>query len=207
MDQEAGVPGRAPAAPPPTTSRARSSSCAAPTARSWPAIAQQPASASALVGPTWLMTAYNNGKQAVVSGVADTEVTAVFGADGQLSGSARLQWFNAPYTVDGDKITIGAPAAHPHDVPAADHGPGSAISGHDPTRRHLCNLQAKGTSLLDPRSAREYAAGDLHAGRPRPLPNRRARLPLCRQRLRFTASTTKDPRALPLPPPPQRMAG
>ena len=70
----------------------------------------QPAGASALVGPTWLMTAYNNGKQAVVSGVADTEVTAVFGADGQLSGSAGCNRYNAPYTVDGDKITIGAPA-------------------------------------------------------------------------------------------------
>ena len=56
------------------------------------------------------MTAYNNGKQAVVSGVADTEVTAVFGADGQLSGSAGCNRYNAPYTVDGDKITIGAPA-------------------------------------------------------------------------------------------------
>ena len=70
----------------------------------------QPAGASALVGPTWLMTAYNNGKQAVVSGVADTEVTAVFGADGQLSGSAGCNRYNAPYTVDGAKITIGAPA-------------------------------------------------------------------------------------------------
>ena len=56
------------------------------------------------------MTAYNNGKQAVVSGVADTEVTAVFGADGQLSGSAGCNTYNAPYTVDGAKITIGAPA-------------------------------------------------------------------------------------------------
>ena len=50
------------------------------------------------------MTAYNNGKQAVVSGVADTEVTAVFGADGQLSGSAGCNRYNAPYTVDGDRL-------------------------------------------------------------------------------------------------------
>jgi len=67
----------------------------------------QPAGASALVGPTWLMTAYNNGKQAVVSGVEGSEVTAVFGADGQLSGSAGCNRYSAPYTVDGDKITIG----------------------------------------------------------------------------------------------------
>ena len=72
--------------------------------------AHQPTGVSALVGPTWLMTAYNNGKQAVVSGVEGSEVTAVFGADGQLSGSAGCNRYNAPYTVDGAKITIGAPA-------------------------------------------------------------------------------------------------
>ena len=67
----------------------------------------QPGGASALVGPTWVMTMVNNGKQAVVGALADTEVTAVFGADGQLSGSAGCNTYNAPYTVDGDKIRIG----------------------------------------------------------------------------------------------------
>ncbi len=71
---------------------------------------QQPTGVSALVGPTWLMTAYNNGKQAVVSGVEDTEVTAVFSADGQLSGSAGCNRYSASYEVDGANITIGAPA-------------------------------------------------------------------------------------------------
>ena len=53
------------------------------------------------------MIGYNNGKQAVVSASADTEVTAIFGEDGQLSGSAGCNTYNAPYTVDGDKIKIG----------------------------------------------------------------------------------------------------
>ncbi len=60
-----------------------------------------------LTGGTWVMTGYNNGKQAVVSASADTEVTAIFGADGQLSGSAGCNRYNAPYTVDGNKIKIG----------------------------------------------------------------------------------------------------
>jgi heat shock protein HslJ/serine/threonine protein kinase len=68
-----------------------------------------PTTPLSLTDGTWLMTAYNNGKQAVVSGVADTEVTAVFGADGTLSGSAGCNRYNAPYTMDGNKITIGAP--------------------------------------------------------------------------------------------------
>ena len=60
-----------------------------------------------LTGGTWVMTGYNNGKGGVVSALADTEVTAVFGADGQLNGSAGCNTYNAPYTVDGNKIKIG----------------------------------------------------------------------------------------------------
>ena len=53
------------------------------------------------------MTGYNNGKQAVVSALPDTEVIAIFGADGQLSGSAGCNTYNAPFAVDGNKIKIG----------------------------------------------------------------------------------------------------
>ena len=60
-----------------------------------------------LTAGTWVMTGYNNGKQAVVSALPDVEVTAIFGADGQLSGSAGCNTYNAPYTVDGNKIKIG----------------------------------------------------------------------------------------------------
>ena len=60
-----------------------------------------------LTDGVWVMTSYNNGKQAVVGALADTEVTAVFGEDGQLSGSAGCNRYSAPYTVDGAKIKIG----------------------------------------------------------------------------------------------------
>ncbi len=63
----------------------------------------QPAS---LVGE-WQALAINNGKEAVVSVQTGTTVTAIFGADGKLSGNAGCNTYNSTYTTDGDKITIG----------------------------------------------------------------------------------------------------
>ena len=60
-----------------------------------------------LTDGTWVLTSHNNGKGGVVSGAVDAEVTAVFGADGRLSGSAGCNTYSAPYTVDGNKIKIG----------------------------------------------------------------------------------------------------
>jgi len=41
-----------------------------------------------LAGSSWQIMGYNNGKQAVVSVIIGTEITANFGEDGTLSGSA-----------------------------------------------------------------------------------------------------------------------
>ena len=68
------------------------------------------AQSSDLGGTSWIVTGYNNGKQAVVSVMAGTELTANFGADGQLSGSAGCNNYTASYQTDGSKISIG-PAA------------------------------------------------------------------------------------------------
>ncbi len=68
------------------------------------------AGSSALPGSSWIVTGYNNGKQAVVSTMAGTDLTASFGADGMLTGSAGCNDYSATYKVDGDKISIG-PAA------------------------------------------------------------------------------------------------
>ena len=65
--------------------------------------AEQPAT---LVG-SWLMTAYNNGKGGFQSGLADVDVTAVFDAEGKLTGNAGCNTYSASYKVDGDKIDIG----------------------------------------------------------------------------------------------------
>lgn len=69
--------------------------------------ASQPAS---LTGTTWSALSVNNGRQAVVSLVADTSITATFTEDGQLNGSAGCNNFMTSYTIDGDAITI-EPAA------------------------------------------------------------------------------------------------
>jgi heat shock protein HslJ len=66
---------------------------------------------SASTGPAltegeWHVTGYNNGKQAVVSVAAGSDPTAVFGADGTVSGNATCNRFNGTYTIDGDKIAI-----------------------------------------------------------------------------------------------------
>lgn len=65
---------------------------------------------TALVGTTWLANGVNNGRQGVEGIVAGVEMSAVFGADGKVTGSAGCNTFNATYQVNGDKITIG-PAA------------------------------------------------------------------------------------------------
>jgi heat shock protein HslJ len=68
------------------------------------------AQSSDLGGTSWIVTGYNNGKQAVVSVMAGTELTANFGADGKLTGSAGCNNYTASYQTDGIKISIG-PAA------------------------------------------------------------------------------------------------
>jgi heat shock protein HslJ len=63
-----------------------------------------------LTSGTWNVTGVNNGNQAVTSLVAGTSITAVFGADGSLSGNSGCNTYNTSYKVDGDKIKI-EPAA------------------------------------------------------------------------------------------------
>ena len=60
----------------------------------------------ALVGTTWSATGVNNGRGGVQSLVAGTEITALFGEDGTLSGNDGCNDYNASYTVDGDSVEI-----------------------------------------------------------------------------------------------------
>jgi heat shock protein HslJ len=69
------------------------------------------AQSSDLAGTSWIVTGYNNGKQAVVSVAAGTELTANFGADGKLSGSAGCNNYTASYQTEGSKISIGLAAS------------------------------------------------------------------------------------------------
>ena len=46
---------------------------------------------TSLAGTSWEVISYNNGKEAVISVLLDTSITAVFDEDGAVSGSCRLQ--------------------------------------------------------------------------------------------------------------------
>lgn len=59
-----------------------------------------------LVG-TWEMTGYNNGKQAVVSKKAGTNVTATWAGDGSVAGSSGCNSYSGSYQATGTAITVG----------------------------------------------------------------------------------------------------
>jgi heat shock protein HslJ/LysM repeat protein len=61
-----------------------------------------------LAGTSWDVIAYNNGRGGVVSVIIGTEITAVFGEDGNLTGNAGCNDYSAPYEADDQgNISIG----------------------------------------------------------------------------------------------------
>lgn len=64
-----------------------------------------------LAGTSWLVTNYNNGQGAVVSVIVGTELTADFGADGILSGSAGCNRYTTTYEASGTSLKIGPVAS------------------------------------------------------------------------------------------------
>ncbi len=65
---------------------------------------------ASLTGTTWTAGSVNNGREAVSTLVAGTTITAVFGEDGKLNGSAGCNNYMTSYTLDGQNITIQPPA-------------------------------------------------------------------------------------------------
>jgi polar amino acid transport system substrate-binding protein len=76
----------------------------------------------AIVGKNWVLTTYNNGQGGMVSPIAGTTITALFGTDGKVTGSDGCNTYNAPYTASATTVTVGLPAttgmACPEDVAA-----------------------------------------------------------------------------------------
>ena len=58
----------------------------------------------------WVATSFRQ-RDAVSSPLVGTEVTAVFGEDGTLAGTAGCNTYRATYEIDGAAITIAEPAA------------------------------------------------------------------------------------------------
>jgi heat shock protein HslJ len=75
-----------------------------------------------VAGTEWQVTGYNNGKQAVVSLLADTRLTLAFAADGKASGSAGCNDYMGTYAQSGESLKFGPAAttrkmcAHPAGV-------------------------------------------------------------------------------------------
>lgn len=65
------------------------------------------ASSQDLAGTAWDVLSYNNGREALVSLLLGTEITADFGSDGRVSGNAGCNQYFASYAVDGKAIEIG----------------------------------------------------------------------------------------------------
>jgi heat shock protein HslJ len=67
------------------------------------------AASQELSGTSWIVTNYNNGREAVVGVITGTEITASFAEDGQVSGTAGCNSYFASYEADpaAGTITIG----------------------------------------------------------------------------------------------------
>jgi heat shock protein HslJ len=62
-----------------------------------------------LTGATWGVINYYNGRDAVTGVINGTKLTALFDANGTVSGSAGLNDYSATYKTDGENISIGSP--------------------------------------------------------------------------------------------------
>jgi heat shock protein HslJ len=60
-----------------------------------------------LTGTNWIANGVNNGRGGVQSIVIGNEITAVFGEEGSLSGSAGCNNYGGTYEVDGENMSIG----------------------------------------------------------------------------------------------------
>jgi heat shock protein HslJ len=60
-----------------------------------------------LAGTAWRVTGYNNGKQAVTSVLAGSNLTMEFAAGGKATGSAGCNPFSVPYKAEGEKLSLG----------------------------------------------------------------------------------------------------
>ena len=74
-----------------------------------PILTFQEEAAPTLEGVTWKITGFNNGRQAVVSPLSGTTLSATF-KGGWVEGFAGCNTFRATYNAEADRIVIG-PAA------------------------------------------------------------------------------------------------
>ena len=62
-----------------------------------------------LVGSTWRVAGFNNGRQALVSPILGTTLSLQFVQGGQLAGSSGCNRFTAPIKLESTRVRIGTP--------------------------------------------------------------------------------------------------
>jgi polar amino acid transport system substrate-binding protein len=80
-----------------------------PTATPAPPTPVPPTPVPPIVGRNWNLQSYNNGQQAMVTPLAGTQITALFGTDGLVTGTDSCNSYNAPYNVSGSNLQVGSP--------------------------------------------------------------------------------------------------
>jgi heat shock protein HslJ len=123
-------------------------------------IAKFTAQTQSLAGTSWAVIGYNNGKQAVVSVLTGTKLTADFGKDGSLSGFGGCNEYHAPYKATAPKISIGP-------VSSTRKYCGQPAGVDDQETRYLAALETAATytvegNRLELRTASGALAADFH---------------------------------------------
>jgi len=117
-----------------------------------------------LTGIDWIANGVNNGRGGVQSIVIDNEITAVFGEDGSLSGSAGCNNYSGTYDIDGENMSIGPLAA----TEKFCEQPEGTM---DQESEYLAALQTVATwsidgDVLDLRTSEDSRAVSYNAGEP-----------------------------------------
>ena len=66
-----------------------------------------PSAPAGLPGTSWGVISYNNGREAVVSLLTGTDISLIFGTDGQVSGNAGCNTYSGGYQAGGKALKVG----------------------------------------------------------------------------------------------------
>jgi len=66
-----------------------------------------PSAPAGLPGTSWEVISYNNGREAVVSLLTGTDISLIFGTDGQVSGNAGCNTYSGGYQASGKALKVG----------------------------------------------------------------------------------------------------
>jgi len=120
------------------------------------------AQTQALAGTSWEVLSYNNGNEAVVSVLADTKLTAVFGKNGKLTGFAGCNDYNASYKATAPRISIG-PVASTKKLCSQPEGVSEQETAYLAALETAATFRIEG-SRLELRTAEGALAVQLHRG-------------------------------------------